>query len=98
MAYEEYLDLYLLAQKNPNSLYYVVSFDTIDSRLMSSEKREMLQNNIDIIVKYVYNKLLDKELELNKQVVIKDKRFIRPWDFRTSSWNGNGYQVSHSDF
>lgn len=89
MAYEEYLDLYLLAQKNPNSLYYVVSFDTIDSRLMLPEKREMLQNNIDIIVKYVYNKLLDKELELNKQVVIKDKRFIRPWDFRTSNWNGN---------
>ncbi len=35
MAYEEYLDLYLSAQKNPKAQYYVVSFDVFDSKLMS---------------------------------------------------------------
>lgn len=89
MAYEEYLDLYLSAQKNPNSLYYVVSFDIIDSRTIAPEKRTILQRNIYIIMKYVYSKLLDIEVELNKQVIIKDERFIRPWDSNVSKWNGN---------
>ena len=89
MAYEEYLDLYLLAQNNPKALYYVVSFDVVNSKLMIPEKRTMLQKNIEIIAQYVYNKLLDSEIRLQKQVVIKDKRFIRPWDSNATELNHN---------
>lgn len=88
MAYEEYFDLYILAQENPNAPYYVVSFDTIGSQTMPIDKRNKLTKNILIIMKYVYEKLLIKEKELGKQIVIKDERFKRPWD-KTSSWNGN---------
>ena len=82
MAYEEYYDLYLLAQKNPNALYYVVMFDIVDSRNLSKTPEEgtKLAYNIIAIMKYVYNKLLEKEKELNRQVVIKDERFCTPWD------------------
>ena len=88
MAYEEYLDLYLLAQDNPNAAYYVVSFDVINSKQLSLEKRTILQENIGIIIKSIYNKLLEKQKELNIQTVITDERFIRPWDSRTYHWNG----------
>ena len=90
MAFQDYYDLYLLAQENSNSLYYVVSFDVIGSKLMPLDKRAKLTNNMLIIIKYVYNKLLMKEKELNKQVVIKDERFYTPWDPRASYMiNGN---------
>ena len=80
MAYEEYLDLYLLAQNNHNALYYVVSFDIINSKSLDPKKGTVLVYNIEEIMKYVYNKLLEKEKELNRPVVIKDERFYRPWD------------------
>lgn len=89
MAYEEYYDLYLLAQKNPNALYYVVSFDVVNSRQMPPKKRAILQYKIIIIMKYVYNKLLEKEKELKKQIVIKDERFCRPWDNSVNNKNFN---------
>lgn len=89
MAYDEYLDLYLNAQNNENSLYYVVSFDVINSKSLNDEQRKQLQININIITKYVYNKLLDSEIALNKQVVINDDRFIRPWDLNRTQINGN---------
>ncbi len=79
MSYDEYLDLFILAQKNTDAMYYVVSFDTVNSKLLSKDKREALKNNIFSIVKYVYEKLLQKEKELNRQVVIHDERFYTPW-------------------
>lgn len=87
MAYQEYFDLYLSAQNNPEAPYYVVSFDTVNSKIMTEEERAILQRNINIIVQYVYNKLCDSEDKLQKEVVIKDKRFIRPWDFKATNWN-----------
>ncbi len=60
MAYTEYLDLYKLAQ-NKKSLYYVVSFDVVNSKSLSNEKRQLLQENINVIVRYVYEKLVAKE-------------------------------------
>lgn len=89
MAYSEYLDLFILAQDNPDALYYIVSFDTVNSKQIPVDKRRILQDNIYEIMRYVYGKLLDKEKELNRQVVIKDGRFIRPWDQKTLSYNGN---------
>ena len=88
MSYEEYLDLYLLTQDNPNASYYVISFDTINSKQLSPKKRQILQNNIIYITKYVYSKLLDKEIKLNKQILIKDERFFRPWEQKLHN-NGN---------
>lgn len=82
MSFQEYYDLFLLAQNNPNALYYVVSFDTINSKLLPPDKRHKLTENLEIIMGYIYNKLLQKEKELNTQIVIKDKRFYTPWDFR----------------
>ncbi len=79
MSYDEYLDLYLKAQKNTDALYYVVSFDVVDSKLMPVEERTALQYNIDSIMKYVYCKILEKEIELKRQILIKDNRFVRPW-------------------
>lgn len=89
MSYIEYLDLYLKAQQEQSALYYVVSFDVINSKLLSSDERLTLQHNINIIVKYVYDKLLEKELEEAIQIVIKDPKFIRPWDIKNKTWNGN---------
>ncbi len=89
MAYQEYLDLYLSAQDNLNAPYYVVSFDTVNSKILTEEERAILQRNIHIITQYVYNKLCDSEETLQKQVVIKDKRFIRPWDSKATNWNLN---------
>ena len=80
MAFQEYYDLYLLAQLNPEAPYYVVSFDTIGSRLLPRDKRERLTYNMIFIMKYVYGKLLEKEQELGRDVVIKDERFKTPWD------------------
>lgn len=80
MAYEEYLDLYLAAQEKSDALYYVVSFDVVGSKMLSPEKRKKLQENIYVIVKYVYNKLIIREVDLNRPVLIEDDRFVRPWD------------------
>ena len=57
MSYREYLDLFILAQKNPDAPYYVVSFDVVNSSKMSNDDRLELQYRINDIVKYVYNKL-----------------------------------------
>lgn len=90
MAFQEYYDLYLLAQENPNALYYVVSFDTVNSKSLSVDKRTKLTYHIIEITRYVYDKLLMKEKELNKQVVIKDERFYTPWDSKELHMiNGN---------
>ena len=80
MAYQEYFKLYLDAQKNSSAPYYMVSFDVINSKLLSDDERFQLQSNINIIMKYVYSKLLESEKLLNQQVLISDKRFFRPWE------------------
>ena len=87
MVYPEYYDLFLIAQKNPNALYYVISFEVKKSRLLSSDKRHRLTKNLDIIAKDVYNRLLQKEKELGIQIVIKDKRFYKPWDYNKNNSN-----------
>ena len=79
MVFPEYYDLFLQAQNNPNALYYVVSFDVKKSRLLPPDKRHKLTKNLDIIAKDVYYRLLQKEKELGIQIVIKDKRFYKPW-------------------
>ena len=56
MSYEEYFDLYLLAQKKNNAPYYIISFDVSNSKLMTEEESIRMHENINIIVKYVYNK------------------------------------------
>ena len=90
MAYQEYYDLYLKAQENPDAKYYVVSFDVIKSKSLSPQENDILGSNIDTIMKYVYGKLIDKEKELNRPVVIHDERFYRPWTPRTPHMlNGN---------
>ena len=90
MAFQEYYDLFLLAQSNPAAPYYVVSFDTIGSKLLAPKEREQLTYNMIVIMKYVYNKFLELEKESGKQIVIKDERFYTPWDPRASSMmNGN---------
>lgn len=88
MLEDKYYDIYLLAQKNLDALYYVVSFDIVNSKLLSPKERYQAQINIIMIVKYVYDKLLESEKKLNKQVVLKDKRFVRPWDIK-NKYNGN---------
>ena len=95
MAYEEYFDLYLKAQENKEAPYYVVSFDTIDSKKLSNNKRQILQQNILRTVKEVYDKLLETERELNREVVIKDSRFTTPWSTIT---NHNGNNIDPSIF
>lgn len=87
MSYTEYFDLYLKAQDNPNALYYVVSFDVVNSRLV--EDRYKLQINLFKLTKYIYNKLLEKERIENRQIVIKDERFYKPWDYSVYHYNGN---------
>ena len=82
MAYQEYYDLYLLAQENSEAQYYVISFDVINSLSLSLKQSDILVDNIIFIMKYVYNKLLEKEKELNKQVLIHDERFHTHWDIR----------------
>lgn len=89
MLYLQYIDQFFKAQHNPNSQYYVVSFDIVNSKSLSDEEREKLQLNIFIIVKYVYDKLLENEKKLNKQVVIKDEKFVRPWELNKYNLNGN---------
>ena len=79
MAFQQYFDLYLLAQENKDAPYYVVSFDVVDSRLLSHEEMELLLQHIFLITQYVYGKLLEKEKELNRPVVIHDERFYTPW-------------------
>ena len=90
MAYEEYFDLYLLAQEKKDAPYYMVSFDVINSKSMAKKEIIHLYENINVIVKYVYSKLLESEKKLNKQVVIKDERFFNPWNFSASKWQLNG--------
>lgn len=80
MAYEKYFDLYLLAQKNEDALYYMVSFDVVNSQLLNDEEKNYMHACINIIVVYVYNKLMESEKELNRQVLIHDERFFHPWD------------------
>ena len=89
MSYREYLDLFIKAQDNPDANYYVVSFDVVNSSKMSNDDRLELQYRINDIVKYVYNKLLEKEIELNKQVVINDNRFFTPWTISRDRMNCN---------
>ncbi len=90
MAYEEYFDLYLKAQENPDAPYYMVSFDVIGSQQMTAEENIQMHENHNIIMQFVYNKLLESEKILNKQVVIKDERFFKPWDRSSGlTWNGN---------
>ena len=88
MAYNEYLDLYFKAQKNEKAPYYVVSFDTVNSKNISPDDRKSLQNNIFVITKYVYSKLLEKEKETGKKIIIDDESFFRPWDIKEDA-NGN---------
>ena len=92
MAFQEYYDLFLLAQEKPNALYYVVSFDTVNSKSLSVDKRTKLTYNIIAITKYVYDKLLMKEKELNKQVVINDERFYTPWDSKELHMTNGNYE------
>lgn len=80
MSYDEYFDLYLSAQENPDAPYYVVAFDIVDSKKMPQEKHTYLIYNFDNIMRYVYNKLLERQKELKRQVVIPDERFKRPWE------------------
>ena len=80
MAYEEYFDLYLLAQRNENAPYYMVSFDVVNSKQLSSIEYGKMYENIGIIIKYVYFKLLEYEKQTGSQVLIKDERFFRPWE------------------
>lgn len=94
MAFQEYYDLFLLAQEKPNALYYVVSFDTVNSKLLSVDKRTKLTYNIIAITKYVYDKLLMKEKELKKQVVIKDERFYTPWDSKELHISDGYYETN----
>lgn len=84
MAYQEYFDLYLLAQKNDKAPYYMVSFDVVNSKLLTKEENIKMHKNIFIIMKDVYDKLLKSEKVLNKQVVIKDARFFKPWEFKSA--------------
>ena len=88
MSYDEYLDLYLSTQERPDALFHVISFDIVNSRLIPANERKLLQEKIYIITEYVYNKLLEKEKETCKQIVIKDERFYRPWDNNKNN-NGN---------
>ena len=90
MAYEEYFDLYLEAQKKDDAPYYMVSFDVIGSQQMTAEENIKMHENHTIIMKYVYAKLLESEKALNRQVVIKDDRFFKPWEPRVSGWTWNG--------
>ncbi len=90
MAYEEYFDLYLLAQEKNDAPYYIVSFDVANSKTLTTEENIRMHKNIDVIIKYVYNKLLETEKKLNKQIVIKDERFFKPWEVGVSRWSGNG--------
>ena len=80
MAAEDYLDLFLLAQKNEQAPYYVVSFDVVNCSSLTDDGLNQMHKNIDVIMKYVYSKLLESEKELNKQVVVKEERWIRAWD------------------
>lgn len=91
MAYEEYFDLYLLAQEKSDAPYYIVSFDVANSKSMKAEESIRMHKNINVIVKYVYNKLIEFEKELKKQIVIKDERFFKPWAYSyfKGNWNGN---------
>ena len=89
MSYDEYIDLYLLAQENSNALYHVISFDFVNSKSIPAKERRLLQEKIITITQYVYNKLLEKEKESNKQILVKDKRFYRPWDYSVTHTNGN---------
>ena len=90
MAYEEYFDLYLLAQEKSDAPYYIVSFDVINSKKTTKEENIRMHKNIDVIVKYVYNKLLEAEKILNKPVVVRDERFFKPWRREISKWSWNG--------
>lgn len=85
MAYDDYLKLFVHAQKNPNALYYVVSFGLANTP--SENERIFLDSNILIIVKYVYKKILDKEVELKRQIMLKDKRLLKPWNPESNKCN-----------
>ena len=80
MSYNEYFDLFILAQENKQSPYYMVSFDVVNSQLLSEEENIQMHKNIEIIMKYVYIKLSESEKKMNCQILIKDKRFFRPWE------------------
>lgn len=91
MSFQEYYDLFLLAQSNPDALYYVVSFDTIGSKLLPPKEREQLTYNLLAIMKYVYSKCLEKEKELDKQIVIRDERFYTPWSPKAPYMRNGNY-------
>ena len=52
--------IYLHKKKN-DAPYYIVSFDIANSKFLSGEENRRMHKNIDVIVKYVYNKLLEIE-------------------------------------
>ena len=79
MSVEEYYDLYLSAQNNPDAPYHVISFDIVNSK--QYKDRYSLQKKINSLIRRVYIHLLIIEIELKKQILIKDKRFIHPWDW-----------------
>ena len=56
MAAEDYLDLFLLAQKNEQAPYYVVSFDVVNCSSLTDDGLNQMHKKIDVIMKYVYSK------------------------------------------
>lgn len=79
MSEDRFLRLFMQAQKNEQAPYYVVSFDVVNCKSLTDDENYVMHIYIDIIMKYVYKKLLESEKVLNKQVVVKEERWIRGW-------------------
>ena len=79
MSYEDYYDIFILAQQNKEAPYYMVAFDVVGSKNVPVEDILPLRQKISYILITVYRKLEDYEKETGKQVLIKDSRFFPPW-------------------
>ena len=79
MSYEEYYDIFILAQQNKNAPYYMVSFDVVGSKNVPEDEFVSFHQKLVFIISYVYKKLEDYEKETGQVVLIKDSRFFTPW-------------------
>lgn len=79
MSYEDYYNIFIIAQQNKEAPYYMVAFDVVNSKQISKDELVSFLQKLSFIVLYVYKKLEDYEKETGQVVLIKDSRFFTPW-------------------
>lgn len=80
MAYDEYLDIFLESQSK--GIYHMIVFDLINSKTIPPKERALLQEKMRKLCKLVFNHLVELENTTNREILVKDANFFRPWEIQ----------------